>query len=166
MKIAGYEFAAGAKFQTGATPNAKAVGTHLEKLRKQHKGELTAQQVLEDAKKKTSPIHSFFEWDNSAAAEAYRLSQAQGLITAVVAIYTQDDQPPVQTRASVSVPDRQTGQVHEMSQVATHDAVLRRALRELMAWRKRYEDLSELAPVFSVADLVEKSLLEEEKAAA
>lgn len=166
MKIAGFEFAEGAQFQPGANTNAKAVGNHLEKLRKQLKRELTAKDVLIDAKKKTSPIHGFFEWNDGEAAEQYRLSQAQGLIRCVVAVYAKDVRPAVHTRASVNTPDLQTAQVHELTPAATHEVVLRRAVRELMSWRKRYEGLSELAPVFSVADLVEKSLVEEEKAAA
>lgn len=167
MKITGYEFSEGAKFQPGANPNAKAIGLHLEKLRKRHKGELTPKDVLDEARKKTSLLHSFFEWDDTAAAEAYRLSQATTLIKTVVAIYAADDRPASRTRASViSSKEQRTGQVHELSPSETHDAVLRRAIRELMSWRRRYEGLSELSTVFSVADLVEKSLVEEVKVAA
>lgn len=72
----------------------------------------------------------------------------------------------MQTRASVSTSDQAAGAVHQMSPTESHDAVLRRAVRELQAWHKRYGDLAELAPVFAVADLVEKSLVEEVKAAA
>lgn len=46
MKIAGFEFAEGAQFQPGANTNAKAVGSHLEKLSKQLKRKLTAKDVL------------------------------------------------------------------------------------------------------------------------
>lgn len=166
MKIAGFEFAEGAQFQAGANANAKVVGNHLEKLSKQLKRELTAKDVLDDARKKASPLHSFFEWNDGEAAEQYRLGQAQGLIRSVVAIYVKDDQPAVQTRASVSTSGQAAGAVHQMSATESHDAVLRRAMRELQAWHKRYTDLAELAPVFAVADLIEKSLVEEVKAAA
>jgi hypothetical protein len=150
-----------------ANADAKVIGKHLEKLSKQLKRELTAKDVLDDARNRTSPIHSFFEWNDGEAAEQYRLGQARGLIRSVVAIYVKDDQPAVQTRASVSTVQQGGAQVHEMTPAETHDAVLRRAVRELMAWRKRYEGVTELAPVFSVADLVEKSLVaEEEKVAA
>lgn len=43
-------------------------------------GKLLAPEVLDAARPETSPLHSFFNWDDSAAAEQYRLGQAEGLI--------------------------------------------------------------------------------------
>ncbi|MGJ2408927.1 hypothetical protein ACR8FJ_22450, partial [Salmonella enterica subsp. enterica serovar Paratyphi A] len=65
MKIAGFEFSEGARFQAGAATDAKAakrVGEHIEMLRKQHQNELTPEDVLADAKNDNSPLHDFFEW--------------------------------------------------------------------------------------------------------
>ncbi|QIB36605.1 hypothetical protein G3A56_00135 [Rhizobium oryzihabitans] len=64
MRIAGFEFAEGARFQPGAEKNAKLVGEHIEMLRKRLKGELTPQDVLDDARHDNSPLHSFFEWND------------------------------------------------------------------------------------------------------
>ena len=61
MKIAGFEFAEGARFQKGAIQNATLVGQHIELLRQQQKGELTPEDVLSDARNHNSPLHSFFE---------------------------------------------------------------------------------------------------------
>jgi hypothetical protein len=46
-------------------------------------GKLTPLQVLEAARPEESPLHDFFEWDDSAAAEAYRIDQARELIRRV-----------------------------------------------------------------------------------
>lgn len=46
-------------------------------------GELTAESVLREARRKTSPIHSYFEWDDTEAANQYRLEQARRLIRRV-----------------------------------------------------------------------------------
>lgn len=43
-------------------------------------GQLTASGILKEAKKKTSPLHSLFEWDNTLAAKQYRLAQARSVI--------------------------------------------------------------------------------------
>lgn len=43
-------------------------------------GELTAHQVLDDARSPDSPLHRYFDWDDSEAAEKWRLSQARTLI--------------------------------------------------------------------------------------
>jgi hypothetical protein len=162
MRIAGFEFSDGARFQPGAHADAKAVGEHLEMLRKQCKGELTPKDVVDDARHDNSPLHSFFEWSDSEAAEAYRLSQARGLIRAVVAVYVSDDKPAVRQKAYVHINEpsaphyRETS--HAMSQKKTRELVLQRAWREFQQWRKRYKDLSEFAALFDAADEVVKKL--------
>lgn len=165
MRIAGYEFSEGARFQTGAatdTAAAKRVGDHLEGLRKHFQGELTPEDVLDDARHDNSPLHGYFEWTDSAAAHQYRLQQARGLIRSVVAIYVRDDKPAVRTRAYVHVPEptaphyRDAG--HAMSLSKTRKMVLQRAWSELQAWRKRYQDLKEFSDLFDVIDEVQKNL--------
>lgn len=156
MRIAGYEFAEGVRFQAGAKADATSVGAHLEMLRKKFKGELTPKDVLDDARHNNSPLHSFFEWDDSEAAEQYRLQQARGLIRSVVAIYTQPDRPPVRTKMFVHIAEpgaqhyREAS--HAMLQADTRKAVLQTAWRELQAWRKRYAELKEFSELFDVID--------------
>lgn len=163
MRIAGFEFADGARFQPGATADAKIVGEHLEMLRAQCKGELTPADVLNDARNDNSPLHGFFEWSDGAAAEAYRLQQARGLIRSVVAVYLHEDRPAVRTRAYVHIPEsgtphyREAG--HAMSQAKTRKLVLERAWREFKAWKKRYADLKEFAALFEAAEQLEMKLL-------
>lgn len=43
-------------------------------------GMLTTDMVLKEAKKKTSPLHGEFQWDNDKAAHKYRQVQARTLI--------------------------------------------------------------------------------------
>lgn len=43
-------------------------------------GQLTASGILKEAKRKASPLHSLFEWNNTSAAEKYRLAQARNVI--------------------------------------------------------------------------------------
>ena len=164
MRIAGFEFSEGARFQPGASQDAKSVGAHLELLRAQAKGELTPEDVLADAQNPNSPLHSFFEWSDTEAARQYRLQQARGLIRAVVAIYVSDDKPAVRTKAYVHINEpgaqhyREAS--HAMSQTKTREMVLRRAWAEFQQWRKRYRDLVEFADLFDVADEVGLKLLE------
>lgn len=162
MQIAGFEFTEGSRFQPGASADANAVGAHLELLRQQCRGELTPKDVLDDARNSNSPLHSFFEWSDTDAAEQYRLAQARGLIRAVVAIYTRPDQPAQRIRAYVHVPEAGAPHYremsHAMSQKKTRDLVLQRAWREFAQWRQRYKDLREFSAVFEAADEVAKKL--------
>lgn len=162
MRIAGYEFSEGARFQPGEHAPAKEVGEHLELLRKEYQGELTPEDVVKDAKNANSPLHSFFEWDDGLAAEQHRLAQARGLIRSVVAIYVSEDKPATRTKMFVHVNEpgaphyRETS--HAMSQKKTRDLVLQRAWRELQQWRQRYKDLKEFSALIAVVDEVEKQL--------
>ena len=165
MRIAGFEFSEGARFQAGASKDAKAVGHHLEMLRKKCKGELTPEDVLADAKHNNSPLHSFFEWDEGAAAQQYRLQQARGLIRAVVAIYVQPDKPAVRQKAYVHINEPSAPHYressHAMSQTKTRGMVLKQALSELIAWKKRYKDLQEFAAVIDIIDLLDEDSLKD-----
>lgn len=165
MRVAGYEFSDGARFQPGAGSDdkaAKTVGKHLEMLRKQCRGELTPKDVVDDARHDNSPLHSYFEWDDSAAAEQYRLKQARGLIRSVVAIYVNDKEPAVRQKAFVHINEggaphyRETS--HAMSLTKTREMVLQQAWRELQQWRKRYSDLKEFSELVSVIDDLAKTL--------
>jgi hypothetical protein len=163
MRIAGYEFSEGARFQKDAPADpktAKAVGDHLEMLRQKFKGELTPQDVLDDARHGNSPLHPFFEWDNGVAAEQYRLQQARGLIKSVVAIYVSDDKPAVRAKAYIHVPEpgaphyRETS--HALSQAKTRQMVLDRAWNELKQWKARYRDLEEFAGLVHIIDRIDE----------
>lgn len=162
MKIAGFEFAEGARFQAGEHPEAAVVGAHIEMLREKFKGELTPEDILDDAKHDNSPLHSFFEWKDSAAAHQHRLQQARGLIRSVVAIYVSETRPAVRQRAYVHIAEGQTSHYreasHAMSQKSTRDAVLKRALEELIGWQKRYHDLHEFADLFDGIDQLQLKL--------
>lgn len=59
-----------------------AVKNVLGKLYHSTKG-LTAEAVVQEAKKPSSPLHPLFEWDDGKAAEQWRLHRARNLIRAV-----------------------------------------------------------------------------------
>lgn len=163
MRIAGFEFSEGARFQAGASKDAKAVGEYLELLRQQCKGELTPEDVLADAQHDNSPLHSFFEWSDTEAARQYRLQQARGLIRAVVAVYVRDDKPAVRQKAYIHIPEPSAPHYreasHALSLSKTREMVMKQALSELRAWSKRYQDLQEFAALISIIDKIdEKSL--------
>lgn len=43
-------------------------------------GELLPEDVVKSARDPESPLHAYFEWDDTEAAHKYRMSQARGLI--------------------------------------------------------------------------------------
>ena len=71
----------------GLSPDSRDAVLALER----RNGMLLAEDVLEAARDPESPLHPYFQWDDSAAAEAYRLSQASELIRRVkIEVVTQE----------------------------------------------------------------------------
>jgi len=58
----------------------KVIKERLERIRERNDGVLTPSDVVEDARRATSPLHNFFTWDDTVAAHQYRLDQARTLI--------------------------------------------------------------------------------------
>jgi hypothetical protein len=66
--------------------DAKLVGEEIERLMEMNGGEVTPTDILLEAKKLRSPLHKFFEWDDSNAAREYRLQQARVLVGSIVEV--------------------------------------------------------------------------------
>lgn len=81
----------------------RAVATEIREVYDASAGEDFARGVLARARNESSALHSHFEWDDSAAAEGYRLQQAEQLIRRVrVVVLREDDKPAIRVRAYVS----------------------------------------------------------------
>lgn len=155
--------------------NAQAVGERLEAIKTQD-NVLTPELVLEDARKKKSPLHKFFEWNDGIAAERYRLDQAGHLIRSVQVTFI-DVEPPHERQINLSAvpaapvasprPVRAFLQIMSdagaRSYVGTKEAmgdpamrrqVLERAHSEMTAVGRKYRELQELSGVFEALDQV------------
>jgi hypothetical protein len=73
---------------------------HLELIR-QTTGDLRPEDVLDDARNPNSPLHSCFTWDDSVAAEAYRLTQAKAVIRVAIRYLSRPSSEPQRVRIKV-----------------------------------------------------------------
>ncbi len=146
-----------------AIKNAAEVVDELRRLEEVNGGKLTPDVVVDAAAHPASPMHQYFEWDDSEAAREYRLSQARTLITSVrVRIESLPSRPMV--RAFVHVQGPAANKSHyasaakAMSDPDTRDVILARALQELQSFQKRYAEFMELAEVFSSIEAINARL--------
>ena len=126
--------------------SAQDVGAYIEEMRQKNGGFIGAGNVIADAKKKRSPLHGYFEWDDSKAAGEHRLAQARELIGAIV--FERED---VTVRGFVNV-KIENESTYTSIDLALSDCELRaqvieRARREMVSWHQRYKDLKEFKPV-------------------
>jgi hypothetical protein len=132
-----------------------AVGKHLRVLEKRY-GALTPELIVEEARPADSPLHRYFEWDDTAAAEAYRREQARGLLRAVV--MESPAEPGVHIRAFVNIQGQEGGAyvntIRAMSDEQMAEQILVRALAELRSFKAKYQHLDKLRPVLMAIDKV------------
>lgn len=133
--------------------SAQYVGERLAELERIN-GKLTAPDVIKDARSPTSPLHKYFEWDDSKAAQQYRLSQARQLIAHVYVRSVDNTDIPKPVRAFVNLrshseEERRYESVHlVLADPLKRARLLAQARRELMDWQKRHQQLEEFTDVF------------------
>lgn len=114
-------------------------------------GVLTCEAVLEAARPKNSPLHDYFTWEDSRAAERYRLIEAGRLIATVRIEYRQKKAAQIiYTPAFIPTGTSSEGkkQYYPVEEVTQNDFLREKALadarREMESTRDRYSHLVDL----------------------
>lgn len=135
------------------------VKQELEIIRNENGGFLHPAKVVEYARDENTALHECFEWDDTEAAEKYRLAQARAVIRVCVVVEENTSQP-VRTYVSLRT-DRKEGGYRAMVDVVNDEVLKERlladALKELAYFKRKYETLTtvaELGAVFKVIDEV------------
>jgi hypothetical protein len=133
----------------------QTIGEELERIRLQNDGWLTPAMTLEASRSENAVLHSFFEWDDTEAAERYRLDQARYVIRSVEVESIYEDGP-TDIRAFVEVREGKVSRFisisEAMSSVELRQQQIEEALRQLNAWRRKWEVYTELGSVFAAID--------------
>lgn len=112
---------------------------------------LTAKSLLDANRPKEAPLHGEFEWDDSKAAEQYREQQARHIINCLCVKPERSDQEPVRAFFTISQPSYENISVILQS-AEKHSSLLDLALKELNAFKAKYNTLTQLEPVFEAID--------------
>jgi len=147
----------------------QVVGEELEKVREQGGGMIFPRAVIDHARPSDSPLHSCFEWNDTEAAEKFRIVQARGVIKSVEIVEIQGKPLPSPIVANVSVTRRAVVpgdpriRYYESTPLALQDPelrdqVLQKALRELESWRERYDAFTEFSLVFGSIEAIQKKI--------
>lgn len=134
-------------------PKRKAAIAELERLEQFH-GRLVPRLIVDAARRPDSPLHDFFEWNDSKAAEKYRLIQASVLVRTVQVTITPPDMEPRTVRAWVSPSPGggYFGIAKVLSDAEMRAQLLEQAHTDLLAFQNRYNSLSELDQVFAAIE--------------
>lgn len=117
--------------------------------------EASPAEIVEKAKDESTELHKCFEWDDSIAAQRWRLQQARQIVCLLV--YTdekkeEEEQAPIRFFVKAS-----SNKGYQPVKLVVRDkdeyqAMLDRAIRELKAFQEKYQRLSELEAVFDAID--------------
>lgn len=132
----------------------------LEKVRLHNNGILNPRVIVKIAANDKSPLHDYFEWDDTKASHEYRLWQARQLISVIVTVLPNDNEP---IRMYVSLKDDRKRGAKGYRQIVDvlNDGELRKrllieAFAEFKYFKQKYQQLKEFIPVFEAMEKVEK----------
>ena len=147
-------------WRAGKSVPAQVAGEVMEMIEKRD-GVLTKEAFLEESRPENSPTHKLFEWDDTVAAEKFRLEQSRIAIQDIVVTVIRKEEPK-KVHAFVNVTKGKHNKAEysnievAMSDEIKRQAVLANAFGELRAFEQKYEAYDELAGVFAEAHKAER----------
>ena len=117
-------------------------------------GKFTPMEVLEKAKDETTELHKCFEWNDSIAAEKYRLEQAKNIIRMLVYEKETKEQAVVRYYAKTETKHVYQPTKQFLVQEDEYQGLLRRALAELESFKNKYHTLTELEGIFEAMEMI------------
>jgi hypothetical protein len=136
------------------------VGEEIERLR-EDEGTIAPERIVDHAREPESVLHGYFTWDDSAAAEAFRVQQARHLLRSIVVVQAEGVNVKAPVRAFVALRTAADDAVEDGADESTvgsytsisaavrvvryREQMMRDALRDLDAYRMKYQLLSDVS---------------------
>lgn len=129
---------------------------------------ITPVAVVERAEPESSPLHSYFEWNDGKAAQEYRIWQARQLISSVYLVNPDLDEKAEPVRAFVNIsPEPDDEDYPELGRGYTftpnisdkanyQHQVLQYARDQLLRWRRKFGNLEQFFGVVKAIDEMKK----------
>lgn len=150
------------KVGTRVSASAEVVFQELERAKID--GSISLETIVANAKPKNALLHDEFTWANSEAAEKWRLLEARKVVQSIEIVHENGQLTRAYEATTITITETQGKEsetrrvfksVHDiMADPLGRDELLTQAIRDALAWRRRYVGLQELAQVFSALDAV------------
>jgi len=141
------------KLKSGARlpVSPQVAGDECERL--ESSGGLTPRRLVDASRPEDAPLHKCFEWNDGVAAERWREAQASYIIRSVEVSIEEHMEPTRAFVATISDSAREYKSIgYVMRRSDSREALLDAAKRELLAFRRKYKNLYELAEVMDAID--------------
>lgn len=114
----------------------------------------TPAQIVDKAKNENTELHKCFDWNDTTAAEKYRLFQARQVVCHLVIQRpeSENDKPPVRY---LHIVDTDNGRAYKATELimqvkSEYDRLLEQAYAELKTFKTKYHTLSELEEILAL----------------
>jgi hypothetical protein len=162
-----YKWRKGSPFKV----DAQVAGEHIAKLQEERGGVLTPDDVVDDAKDPSSPLHDEFEWDVEKAAAAHWRQRARGLMNHVVVVRTYSEDPDddgLPAFINVRVETQERGYVpleYAIADVDYRQSAIEQAWKLLQGLQRRFKHLSDpaLDAIWAAIEKAEKHRTKKKK---
>ena len=122
--------------------------------------DVQAEQIVSFARENTgSDLHKCFTWDDTVAAEKYRLYEARQIVSALVVRYSKEEtgrKEPIQVRVLHRASTNRSAGYKPLEVIVKdkdlYKGLLEEAKAELRTFRNKYSTLSELKQIFELID--------------
>ena len=146
-------------WRTSHNVSADVVGKVMEEIEARD-GEVTKEAFLEASRPEDSPTHKCFEWDDSVAAEKYRLNQAYHVILDLEVSVEEKTSPSPAFVNVIQKTSSESAKYKSLAVAMSDDEmrinVIRNALAEFKSVEKKYDHLMELSGIFTAIDSAER----------
>ena len=115
---------------------------------------ITPQEILEKARDEDSELHKCFEWNDSIAAEKYRLEQARNILRMLVYEGKSKEEKPLRLYMKTETTHEYQPTKQFLIQQDEYQGLLKRALAELEAFKRKYRTLTELDSIFEAMETI------------
>lgn len=144
---------------------ASVAGAVCERL--EADGGLTPRRLVEESRPVNAPLHNEFEWDDTAAAEKYRETQAGHIIRCIVIKSEENEPEPSLVRAYFPVAKEAPNTYTHISKIITDtermNDLLEQARSEMQSFVRKYHSLEQLKPVFAEMEKFTKRRTQNER---
>ena len=143
-------------YRNADTADPNTIGRALDRIAAENNGRLETETAIARAQARSHALQRHLTWDNAVAGHKWRLQEMRSIIRSIeIVLDDEDTEPP--KRAWVSADDRDGIAYHSVvDEVLTSAdlqlAVLRRALRDLQAFRERFNSLREICELVRIAE--------------
>lgn len=140
--------------------SAQVAGEVIKKI-EDRDGEVTKESFLEESRPANSPTHKCFDWNDTEAAEKWRLHQAGQIIRDIQVEIIEDEKEPAKVPVFINTTPHgiRNEAKYKSVEIAVQDdedytVILDNAKREMRLFKKKYSMLKELRNVFAEIDKV------------